>query len=288
MHALPAHVWDETLRDIAAFRVRHHIADNTHGLGPITDDADHNDRRAQLSERIDATRIWLATYQTSPELEVVRTRSTIELTARQAELDLLLETVPDDQRDFIATLRADGQLPFDDTAALLTEALADQGIRRDWILAHWPHIVEYAEITRALEQGAAGPDTAKHVQTLTAVADSAVAAAAANDERWLHSVLSALVPPDSDTVDDATRVALAEIAAYRQRWQITHPDPLGVAASTVHQAAERAEVAAVLAEALRSSTAVENQLAPSLVEEAHQPAPIDQASLEVHESPLGL
>ena len=55
-----------------------------------------------------------------------------------------------DQRDLITKIRSGDQLPFDDAAQVLQDALATQDHRRDWILTHWPHIVEYAEITATI------------------------------------------------------------------------------------------------------------------------------------------
>ena len=55
---------------------------------------------------------------------------------------------PADQRATIAAL-VGGQLTLSDTNDLLREASAQQGDRRRWILEHWPHIVEIAELDLA-------------------------------------------------------------------------------------------------------------------------------------------
>jgi hypothetical protein len=40
-----------------------------------------------------------------------------------------------------------GELSLDDTHELLLAALEQQNARRAWIIEHWPHIVEYHELT---------------------------------------------------------------------------------------------------------------------------------------------
>src|SRR5690606_31864780 len=81
-----------------------------------------------------------------------------QLEVRRTELDERFETAPPDQRDLIARLRDGNQLTLADTTEALNAALEAQGSRRDWILANWPHVVEYAEITRAIETRTYGPE----------------------------------------------------------------------------------------------------------------------------------
>ena len=81
----------------------------------------------------------------------------MDLVARRAELDAILDTAPPDQRHLIAQLRNHDQLPFDNTAEVLRTALQGEGNRRDWILTHWPHIVEHAEIDRVIGERSVAP-----------------------------------------------------------------------------------------------------------------------------------
>jgi hypothetical protein len=81
-----------------------------------------------------------------------------QLEARRTELDERFASAPPDQRDLIARLRDGNQLTLADTTEALNTALDAQGARREWILANWPHVVEYAEITRAIETRSYGPD----------------------------------------------------------------------------------------------------------------------------------
>ncbi len=71
--------------------------------------------------------------------------------ASRRRLLAIFDSAPADYRKLIAELRDSGQLSFDDTTELLADAIAAQDARTRWILAHWPHIVEYAEIGRARE-----------------------------------------------------------------------------------------------------------------------------------------
>ena len=98
-----------------------------------------------------AARVWLADYTDAPATPVITPRDHTELVARRQELDAILDSAPADYRTLIAQLRDGGQLSFDDTTELLADALAAQDVRTRWILAHWPHVVEYAETTTAVE-----------------------------------------------------------------------------------------------------------------------------------------
>ena len=70
--------------------------------------------------------------------------------------EAILAAAPEDQQGFITRLQTDGTLPYDNVADLLSDALAGQGDRQRWILEHWPHIVEYAELRAVTDTP--GPD----------------------------------------------------------------------------------------------------------------------------------
>jgi len=137
--AMPAQVWDDTVRDIATHQLR------------STDESMVADLDPRLLAQIAAARVWLADYTDTPAVPPVTPRSHAELVSRRRELDAILDSAPADYRNLITELRDGGQLSFDDTTQLLTDALAAQDARTRWILAHWPHVVEYAEAGRALE-----------------------------------------------------------------------------------------------------------------------------------------
>ena len=91
-----------------------------------------------------ANRTWIATTDRHAELPAIM-RSDVERYDRLIELDDIFATAPADTRHIVTQLH-DGQLSFDDTAELLQAALAQQDARRNWIIEHWPHIVEYQEL----------------------------------------------------------------------------------------------------------------------------------------------
>jgi hypothetical protein len=97
------------------------------------------------------TRTWLASSDRHQPIEVT-IRTVDELEQRLMQLDDILATAPADCRHLIAELQA-GQLTLDDTAEHLRELLNDQQARRDWIVEHWPHVIEYHEVNRALAVG---------------------------------------------------------------------------------------------------------------------------------------
>jgi conjugative relaxase-like TrwC/TraI family protein len=148
--AFPAHVWDEAVRQIAGYRTRAGTAAPQPGLGAAPTAPVLRPAWDQTVGMVLETRQWLAGHDAAPTERTITGRSVEQLEVRRVELDALFDTAPPDQRPLIAQLRAGDQLPFDNTAHVLDQALTDQGDRQQWILTHWPHVVEYAEIERAL------------------------------------------------------------------------------------------------------------------------------------------
>jgi conjugative relaxase-like TrwC/TraI family protein len=140
----PAQVWDDAVRSIAEYRSRHDVADERSPLGAPPVAAHLLTEWARLKTEIDGACIWLDTYNPVPAIQP-RVRTASEIADRRTELDAIIATAPADQRSTIAALIG-GQLTLTDTDELLRNALAQQGDRRRWILEHWPHIVESAEI----------------------------------------------------------------------------------------------------------------------------------------------
>jgi conjugative relaxase-like TrwC/TraI family protein len=147
----PARTWDDTVREIAAHRARNGIDDLTPGIGPMPDDPTRRPAWSQLADQVIEIRSWLDDHVPG-ERAVTPSRTAHELEFRRPALDELFATAPADQRDLITRLRDGNQLPFDNLDQLLRDALDGQSDRRDWILANWPHVVEYAEISRSLNE----------------------------------------------------------------------------------------------------------------------------------------
>lgn len=151
-----AQVYDDALRAIVTWRLQAHVHDRIDGIGPRPVDSEFAARWDALAATTVNARRWLATHD--PEPQERHPRTAVELTDRLDKLDAILTTAPDDLRDLIPALRAGHMLPFDDLAQVLDDALASVGARRDWILEHWPHVVEHAEITRQLVHAEAHAD----------------------------------------------------------------------------------------------------------------------------------
>jgi conjugative relaxase-like TrwC/TraI family protein len=231
-----AQVWDDATRHLASYRARNQIADPTSALGPRPEDpalASEWDQTHQLAAQ---SRIWLETHEPVPLVTPTRTRSLRELHERQRQLEAVFATAPEDQRGLISQLQADGTLPYDNAADLLADALAVQGDRQRWILEHWPHIVEYAELRAATDTP--GPDLEAMLAGLQTHPSPDLAGAASRSETWLIRLVGQLLS-DDDTLEQTTFQLIEDVAAYRARWQIDHPDPVDVAAWSPEQATER-------------------------------------------------
>lgn len=142
-----AQIWDEGVRVIARHRLMHELQDSVEFLGAPPADPDTQAAWTRATEH--ALRTWTALAECAAEGHAIRplTRSADELLVRRDELDALFATAPADHRVLIARLQSGDQQTLVDTTEALAEALEAQGARRNWILAHWPHVVEYREVT---------------------------------------------------------------------------------------------------------------------------------------------
>jgi conjugative relaxase-like TrwC/TraI family protein len=145
-----ARTWDDVVLDLAAHRARNGIDEPTPGIGPVPGDPATRPAWFRLAEQIIDTRTWLDDHEVV-ERAATPSRSADELEFRRHALDELFAIAPSDQHDLIARLRGGDQLTFDNLDQLLQDALDGQADRRDWILANWPHVVEYAELARAVD-----------------------------------------------------------------------------------------------------------------------------------------
>lgn len=144
-------VYDDEIRALAVWRDTQQLDPATHGYGPAPTSATLLDQwRAHMDRALDA-HTWLAEHRPSPTPE---TSTPIELrTARERlqELDALFATAPPDQRKIINSL-LHSTLTIDEKTEALRAANSSQEERRDWILEHWPHIVEHHELTEISDQ----------------------------------------------------------------------------------------------------------------------------------------
>ncbi|WP_040493599.1 MobF family relaxase [Ilumatobacter nonamiensis] len=146
-----ARAWDDSLRKVAVWRLDRDLRSDSPALGPAPSDPKVAEHWSELNSSLAQTRVWIdTTDRTLPAESSSRTHD--ELVARSDELDQILDTAPADCRNIINELRA-GQLSLADTVELLDSAVAQQSARREWITEHWPHVVEYQEIDRALMIG---------------------------------------------------------------------------------------------------------------------------------------
>jgi hypothetical protein len=216
--------WNALVRDIATWRARHHLGADQPGL-PTPTPADH-DEWATLNRRLLNTRAWLEPRDRPPIIWPQR-RSHHELLDRRDELETIFATAPADQTLLIdRLLRGDPQL-IDDISDTLKSAIDNQQTRRSWILAHWPHIIEYAEITQTLDTQLWGPDTTKLLDDMRIRAHGPLAEALDNSEPWLSIAVARLAPQWATTLTTDAVDYLHDIADYRQHWSITSHQPLG-------------------------------------------------------------
>jgi hypothetical protein len=208
-----ATAWDDALADIARWRDRHHVSDTTSVLGDRPRDAGQAAAWDGLHVRLARTRVWLAS---SDRIHAAHTlvRSYGELLERRAELDGAFASAPPDWRHTIGQLQT-GLLTLDDTADLVQTALNGQQARPDWILAHWPHVVEYQEIDRTLTTNAWGPDRQLLTDLLTGPLTHILARAIATGEPWLRSALSVVADRDTTSLDITAIEWLEAVATVR-------------------------------------------------------------------------
>lgn len=235
-----AALWDHAIHTVATHRLATEVDDHIPGLGPVPVDPARRASWDNVSRQLLATRTQLDAARIA--LPVWPQRRTLdELEARRDELDLILDTAPPDQRDLIGRLRGGDQLTLLDTEEALAAALATQSARRDWILAHWPHVVEYAAIGRTVEAGdfAHGPEWPNNAAIVTE--SQPLARAIDLAEAWLQRV-----PIDLDqdgSLNETSIDRLEKIADYRVAWGIRSTDPLGPVPRHPAQLAQYEELA---------------------------------------------
>jgi conjugative relaxase-like TrwC/TraI family protein len=213
-----ATTWDDAVHQIAHWRACHRVPDHIEELGPRPPDPHLADRWDALQSRLGLTRIWLAgTDRIHTADTIIASHS--ELLERRADLDGLLADAPADWRTTISQLRK-GQLSLDDTAELLQAALDGQAARRDWIIANWPHVVEYQEINRTLTTATWGPDPGLFADLLTRGVNDLLATSIERGEPWLRVALTRVADGDTTHLDDQAVHSLESLAAFRTEHRI--------------------------------------------------------------------
>ena len=147
-------MYDDHLQSLATWRDRHQLSDNTPGFGPIPDDCGLPDEWRTHMDNALATRQWL--IERCPARPGPPTAISIpDAHHRLCDLEELFAQAPADQRKIVDDLIASPDINIADKIDALQLAGAQQAERRDWILEHWPNIIEHHELTAIVD--AAGP-----------------------------------------------------------------------------------------------------------------------------------
>ena len=143
-------VYDDHIRTLATWRDQHQLGDHTPGYGPLPDNPDLADQWRQLTDTALATRHWL-TQRGPTEPETPAPISIADARQRLFELDELFAQAPADQRKIVDDLLADPNMDIADKIDALQHAGAHQTARQDWILEHWPNVIEHHELTTIVD-----------------------------------------------------------------------------------------------------------------------------------------
>ena len=235
--ATGAQVWNDTVAQICTWRLRHHINPDADGLGPRPTGQDEAAEWDVISCRIGLARAWLNTTDRAQPLWPT-IPSYRELQQREEQLHQIFAGAPADCAEIIDQLR-NGQLTLDVTTEILQSALTQQTERRAWIVGHWPHVIEFQEIHRTLDNGTWGPDPELLDLAPNIAASPALTDAIANNETWLRPALCAIANRHDTQLDDDALGWLEAVATHRRRYDVTGSDPLD--RSTPESALQRDE-----------------------------------------------
>ncbi len=144
-------VWEDAVRDVAYHRLGAGIADPLEPTGPdCLGDSDGAVWTA-VSATAARARAWLDDVADQLGPPPTHARTVGQLHDRKAELDVILSTAPADVRGLIEQVQNTEALPFDEIDSLLSDVTTAHRERQQWILQHWPHVVEAAQVATALE-----------------------------------------------------------------------------------------------------------------------------------------
>ena len=222
-----ATTWDDAVRDIAHWRARHQLPDHTAGLGDSTRPT--RDRRQPAGTRCRPGSGSPAPGSPPPTASTPPTPSSpsrTELLDRRAELDELLAARPADWRTTIAQLRSRPAQPRRHRRPAPSRPRRPGRPGGDWILANWPHVVEYQEINRTLTTGTWGPDPQLLTDLLTQPLTDTLAAAIQRGDPWLRVALSVVADGDTTHLDADAIDWLERLAVAREEQGIAPAAPL--------------------------------------------------------------
>jgi hypothetical protein len=151
-----AALWDEAVALVAEHRLRHTIPARVEGLAPLEVADPRGATSRELDESLRSTRTAIDHVTQVEGAAPQRVRTTEERAERANELEAILATAPRDQRAAIERLLAAGNLSSVEAVDTLRGLVEAQGARREWILTHWPHVVEREQLERAAQS--ARPD----------------------------------------------------------------------------------------------------------------------------------
>lgn len=141
-------VYDDYVRDLARWRDRERIPDHIAGYGPPPGEPSRLEEWRTLTDRSLTIRHYLRNH--APTTEAIQPLDAADARDRLDELDALLSTAPPDQRLIVDQLLTAAGNNLTDVVEALRTAADRQQTRRDWILEHWPHIVEHHELRTIL------------------------------------------------------------------------------------------------------------------------------------------
>ena len=142
-------VYDDHLRTLATWRDRHQLPDHVPGFGTVPDDPGLMDAWCTHMDHTLATRHWLT--QRDPATPPTPTRIGVtDARQRLDELNELFAQAPPDQRKIVEDLLASPNINIADKLDALQHSNTQQAERRDWILEHWPNVIEHHQLTTIL------------------------------------------------------------------------------------------------------------------------------------------
>ena len=227
-------MWTDLTHDIAHWRTTRHTRP-TIGLGPTPTAVRDLEQFDRLLLRIAATATWAAT-RTRPA------RSPITLTPgalyqRRQELAETLAGAPDDQRHVIDRLLAVRADP-DAVHQVLTSAHELQHDRRQWILEHWPHLVELNEIDTLIAQQpplAHWPAASDKITATLALLAASAAPITSREDTTLHQLA---IDQDATDATLAIRRRIRDLTMTADNYRTARSDPVRSPSEREHAAVQ--------------------------------------------------
>ncbi|MCB1258041.1 MAG: hypothetical protein KDB26_13090, partial [Microthrixaceae bacterium] len=151
-------VWQDTVREVAAYRLRAGIVEPIEPTSPAHNLGEET-TWTMVSDTVAHAHAWLDDITDPTLTPALRARTPDELQQRQVELDAILASAPADVRGLIQKMQTMDPLPFDEIENLLTDLTSAHRERQQWILQHWPHVVEASQVVAALDVSPEDPQS---------------------------------------------------------------------------------------------------------------------------------